>query len=76
MKKNLHRIDQTIRFGVAAACIYFGFFDGSFIQEPVLAIALGIFGIINLFAASMRFCPFYHLAGISTLTQTEENSRA
>lgn len=68
MKKNLHRIDQTIRFIVAAICIYYGFIDGSVIQDDFLAGAVGVFGIINLIAASLRFCPFYHLAGISTVS--------
>ncbi len=68
MKKNLHRIDQAIRFIVAAICVYYGFIDNTLIQDGFLAGAVGIFGIINLIAASMRFCPFYHLAGISTLS--------
>ena len=72
MKKNLHSIDMSIRFIVAGSCIYFGFFDTSLIQEPFLAIAIGIFGIINLIAASLRFCPFYHLAGISTLADPKD----
>ena len=66
MKKNLHPIDQAIRFIVAAICIYYGFFEGSLIQDSFLAGAVGIFGVINLIAASMRFCPIYHLAGINT----------
>ena len=74
MKKNLHKIDQSIRFIVAAVCIYIGFFDSSIIQEPLLAIALGVFGVINLIAASMRFCPFYHLAGISTISHTKKET--
>jgi len=73
MKKNLHSIDMSIRFIIAGVCIYFGFFDSSMIQEPVLAIAVGVFGMLNLFTASTRFCLFYHLAGISTLPNSEKN---
>jgi len=76
MKKNLHRIDQSIRFVVAFACIYFGFIEDGFIQDGFLAGAIGTFGVINLLAASMRFCPFYHLAGINTIGQPKEEQQA
>lgn len=66
MKPNLHRIDQFVRSIIAVICIYVGFIDSSWIAEPVLSIAVGVFGIINLLAVIARFCPFYHLAGIST----------
>ena len=66
MKKNVNRIDQAIRFVVAAVCLYYGFIDNSLIQDDFLAFAVGVFGVLNLMPAIMRFCPFYHLANIST----------
>ena len=71
MKRNLHTIDMSIRFVVAGICIYLGFFDNTLIQDSILAMAVGGFGVINLIAASLRFCPFYHLAGISTLPKSQ-----
>lgn len=69
MKPNLNRIDQIARAIVGGLCIYLGFLEHSVITEPVLAIAVGVFGIVNLIAAASRFCPVYHLAGFSTVRQ-------
>ena len=66
IKRNMNRIDQMARLVVGLASIYFGFIDNSFIAEPVIAICLGIFGIINLFSVATLHCPVYHMAGINT----------
>ena len=64
--RNMGLIDQLVRVVVGIASIYFGFIDSSSIAEPVIAICLGIFGILNLLSVVMRFCPLYVMAGIST----------
>ena len=66
IKRNMGWIDLTVRLVVGIASIYFGFIDSSSIAEPVIAICLGIFGIMNLLSVAMRFCPLYVMAGIST----------
>lgn len=59
------KLDQVLRTGIGAVCVYFGFIDTSFIDQPVLAAIVGIFGIMNLFAAFTGYCPVYRFADIS-----------
>ena len=66
IKRNMGWIDLTVRLVVGIASIYFGFIDSSSIAEPVIAICLGIFGIMNLLSVATRYCPLYVMAGIST----------
>lgn len=68
IQRNMNRIDQVVRLAVGIASIYFGFIDNSLIAEPVIAVCLGIFGIINLFSVATMHCPVYHMAGINTAT--------
>lgn len=63
---NMNRLDQFVRLGVGIACIYAGFIDHTLIDEPVISICVGIFGVINLFSVATRHCPVYHVAGINT----------
>lgn len=72
-KPNLNLYDRIIRTLVATLCIYFGFFDGTVITDGWLAISVGIFGVINLVAAWIGFCPVYNLAGISTLKSARQD---
>jgi len=64
--RNLHSIDIAVRTLVGVALVYIGFIDTSYISNDVTRWLLGIFGIVNLFAAALRSCPIYALAGIST----------
>ena len=68
IKRNMGRLDQMVRIVVGLASIYFGFIDSTLIAEPVIAICLGTFGILNLLSVVMRYCPLYVMAGISTST--------
>lgn len=65
-KKNLHTIDRAVRLVLGVGCTYIGFLDSSIIGNSLAAILVGIFGIINLFAAVFSYCPIYGLTGIST----------
>lgn len=66
MKRNLHTVDVVLRIFIGLICIYVGFIDGGMIANKVVNILVGVFGTLNLAAASMRFCPIYTLVGIST----------
>ncbi len=66
LKKNTSSLDRIARIAIAAICIYLGFIDTSIVGDQLLALALGVFGVINLFVAFSGFCPVYSLAGINT----------
>lgn len=66
IKRNLHNIDIVVRALIGAALVYICFIDTTYIANDVVRWLLGIFGVINLFAAVLRSCPIYALAGIST----------
>jgi len=64
--KNLHSIDRLVRLFVGIICVYLGFFATHIIDHFVLNLILGLFGILNLFAAAVSHCPVYHMSGVST----------
>jgi hypothetical protein len=66
IKRNLHNIDIVVRTLIGAALVYICFIDTTYIANDVVRWLLGIFGVVNLFAAVLRSCPIYALAGIST----------
>ena len=66
LQKNMGRVDQVIRLIIGLTFIYLGFINQSIIGDQLYAIMIGIFGIINVGSAFLRFCPFYMLAGLST----------
>ena len=69
LNRNLHAIDITIRTVIGAALIYICFVDTNYITNDIVRWLLGIFGVVNLLAGVLRFCPVYALAGISTFRQ-------
>ena len=64
---NVSKTDRGIRIGVALLCIYIGFLANGLIPNHTVAMLIGVFGLINLFAASLGRCPVYAVCGISTL---------
>jgi len=66
IKRNLHNIDIVVRTLIGAALVYICFIDTTYIANDVVRWLLGIFGVVNLFAAVVRSCPIYAMAGIST----------
>jgi len=66
IKRNLHTIDITVRTFIGIILVYVGFIDASHISNDVTRWLSGIFGIVNLLAAALRFCPIYAFAGINT----------
>lgn len=71
---NLSSLDRVFRFTVGAVCIYLGFFEGTLIPNQMVAIVIGVFGVINVFASFTAYCPVYAACGISTSkkSKTEE----
>ena len=68
-KPNIGRIDQIIRFLISLAMIYIGFIDDQLIPDRLSATILGIFGVINLVVAFVRYCPLYAVTGINTYSE-------
>ena len=66
MKKNLHPLDRILRGIIGVLVIVFALFNGDYLEEPILEILLGIFGLLNLISLVSSWCPIYHIAGIST----------
>jgi hypothetical protein len=63
MKKNMGRVDKTIRVFIAAiiALLYYtGVISGT------LAIVLMVFAVIFIVTSLISFCPLYPLLGINT----------
>jgi membrane-bound ClpP family serine protease len=73
-KRNLHTIDRVVRLLVGMGCVYLGFIDLNIIGNTLASTLVGIFGIINLFAALFSYCPVYGLTGISTYRSEERNN--
>ncbi len=65
-EKNLHIVDRTARAIVGVACFYVGFIDPVMIENDIVSVLVGLFGVVNLGAALFSHCPAYSLAGIST----------
>lgn len=64
--RNLNTVDQLVRLAIAAICIYLGFIDTSVLNDSLLALCIGIFGVLNVIAGVVGFCPVYKIAGINT----------
>ena len=76
MKKgpNMHTIDRVVRLIVGLICAYIGFIDLDLISSRPVAILVGAFGVINLWAFITTRCPVYSVAGFSTAAKAEETT--
>ena len=76
MKKNpnMHPIDRIVRLVIGIVCVYIGFIDLSLISSKPLAILVGIFGVVNLWAFATIRCPVYTITGFSTIGDNMEES--
>jgi len=72
MAKNVGRLDQILRAGIAIGLIYIGFIDNDIIKDSFSANIIGTIGLINLFVALSRRCPLYALADINTCPQKKK----
>lgn len=64
--QNMHKLDSALRIVLGCALVWVGFFDSTFISNSWVSGAVGVFGVLNIIAAVVGFCPVYHLAGLST----------
>ena len=76
MKKqpNMHPIDRFVRLVVGLICVYIGFIDMSLISSRPLAILVGVFGAVNIWAFITSRCPVYAAAGFSTADKSEKTT--
>jgi membrane-bound ClpP family serine protease len=72
IKRNLHNIDRLVRLVIGFGCLYVGFIDTSIIGNVLVSTIVGIFGIVNIFAAAFSYCPVYGLTGICTYRCKDE----
>ena len=72
-KPNIGRIDQIIRFLISLSMVYIGFIDTRIIPDRLSATILGIFGVINLIVAFVRYCPLYAVTGINTYSEPRQD---
>lgn len=63
---NLCRIDRIIRFTLGSLCVYYGFVEGTAFANRIVALLIGAFGVLNLFASMTSHCPVYALCGVSS----------
>ncbi len=69
LRANERGLDRVIRAAVGAAMLTFAIitFTGPFaVVEGIIALALGIAGLISLGTGLMGWCPFYAMLGVST----------
>lgn len=66
---NVCLADRCIRFVLGVTCVYYGFFEHTFITNPIVARLIGAFGAVNLLAATASYCPVYALCGVSSIKQ-------
>lgn len=64
--QNMHKLDSALRIVLGGVLVWVGFFDGTFIPSTWGSVAVGVFGVLNIFSAVTGFCPVYHVAGLST----------
>lgn len=70
IKKNLAIWDRGIRLVIATFMIGSSLFFRSWIGDDFLASLIMTFGILNLLASLLGWCPVYSLANISTLKES------
>ena len=66
MKKNIGKLDKTLRVLLGIAIILFGANNNS---------VWGIMGIIPIITAQIGVCPLYSILGISTCPRVQLNSK-
>lgn len=73
MKKcaNMHSVDRAMRLVIGVICLYVGFVGSSLITSKPVAILVGVFGVVNVWAFMTSRCPVYTVAGFSTAGKTE-----
>jgi len=66
VNKNLGQTDRVFRAGLGLLAVYAGIFKAQIIGDPLLAVLVAAFGLVNVVSAAIGWCCVYQLAGIST----------
>lgn len=66
MERNVGRLDQVLRLAFAGVLFYLGFVPNPVVASPTSQWVVGLFGLLPLTTALLRFCPLYTLIGFST----------
>ena len=64
--QNLCLLDRVARGCIGVGVTGFALFNGGLLEEPVVEVLLGVFGVLNLISFGTGWCPVYHVANIST----------
>jgi len=73
MIKNIGRLDQVLRTGIAIGMVYLGFIDRSILNDAFSSNIIGTLGVFGLIVALLRNCPLYTLTGINTCPFKDKN---
>ena len=65
-KKNVGRLDRTVRLSVGVALVLIGLFPLGGWQGNSMGIDVALFALLPLATGLIGFCPSYMLFGIST----------
>lgn len=74
LKQNLHFWDRIMRGVIGVAVTGFALFNGDMLNDPLLEVLLGIFGVLNLISLGTGWCPVYALTGINTHSDSNKHS--
>lgn len=66
MKRNLHTIDRAARLLLGVGCLILTIGKPEIIGDDLINVLIGIFGVVNIWAAIVSNCPVYNMVGLST----------
>ncbi|MBM3394414.1 MAG: DUF2892 domain-containing protein [Betaproteobacteria bacterium] len=66
VNKNLGQTDRICRGGLGLLAAYAGLFETQLFGDPLLAILVAVFGLMNVVSAAIGWCVVYQLAGLNT----------
>ena len=72
-KRNMGRLDQSIRIATGLVMMYLGFINQEVIGNLTINSIVGFFGIISILFAYMAFCPIYTLGNVSTIRKPSDD---
>lgn len=75
LKRNMGRLDRTLRFSVGVALIPIGLFALAGWQGNLMGILVAGFALVPLVTSLTGFCPGYIPFGISTLGREQNPTR-
>ena len=74
-RRNMSKGDQAARIVISILCIFYGFIVPEIVEQPLVAVLLGCFGILNLISAIYGHCPLYRMAGFSSYSNESHHQR-